>query len=291
MAQDLTDAFERVLSNRIKLPNSIAALRAAYSSAQPFPHLVLQDLFKSEILDPIPHEMENMRGSDWHLVERDSLENFERMRTAVDMGRAGWDLAHLLHSPAFLYLLSEITGIWQLIPDPYLQGAGYASMQRGSFFKVHSDRSTAYETGLTRRLALIVFLNKAWKSEYEGKLELWSHDAKTCVKAIEPLFNRTVLFEVADPNYHGVPAPIACPLDRSRQSFICYFHTVGKPDSVNVRPHGSAFAPAFYRSKAINFRSFLLSLAPPILVKGLRTMIKLVKRHRSIKPFVEPSKH
>jgi hypothetical protein len=280
MPHDLTSAFSQVFADKIRLPAPLPTLASEYKTATPFPHIVFDDLFSPALLEPVPGEIQAMSDDRWHTVERESLESFERMRTAVDMGPAGTALANFLHSPAFLYLLSEITGIWQLLPDPYLQGAGYASMQRGSFFKIHSDRSMAYDTGLTRRLALIVFLNKSWKPEYEGRLELWSSDATRCVRSIEPLFNKTILFEVADPNYHGVPTPLACPIDRSRQSFICYYHTVGNQNSIEARPHGSEFAPVFYRNNSIGFRYLMNQVTPPIVKRGVRKLLKRLARIR-----------
>ena len=110
-------------------------------------------------------------------------------------------------------------------------------MPPGSFFHVHVDRNVAYDTGLRRRLAMIIFLNKAWKPEYGGQLELWSADGLHREVAIEPIFNRTVIFEVASPNYHGVPAPIASPAGRSRNSFLVYCHTVGTDGSEDIAPH------------------------------------------------------
>ncbi len=97
-----------------------------------------------------------------------------------------------LHSAPSLYFLSEITGVWQLLPDPYLQGAGHAVMRRGDFFEVHADRSVAYDTGRVRGLALIAFLNEDWSADFAGNLELWDAEGKAC--------------EVAHPNYHGVAA-------------------------------------------------------------------------------------
>ena len=82
---------------------------------------------------------------------------------------------------------SSLTEVSQLLPDPYLQGAGYALMRRGDYFSVHADRNVAYDTGLTRRLAMIIFLNKSWRSDYHGQLELWTADAKRCEVSIEPM--------------------------------------------------------------------------------------------------------
>ena len=254
-------------------PAQIDALRATYRETPPFPHLVLDNFFSPDILDRLIDEMSALRDEQWRLVESKSQEKVRRMRTIAELGSAGTQLVNLLHSASFLYLLSEITGIEQLLPDPYLQGAGYASMQPGDFFNIHSDRSVAYETGLTRRLAMIVFLNKSWDSRYNGQLELWDPGATHCEVRIEPLYNRTVIFEVAKPNFHGVPAPIACPVGRSRKSFIVYYHTVGDARKLPVVPHSSLFADR-PRPKLL---AFAREVTPPVLVNVAKRLIRLWK--------------
>jgi Rps23 Pro-64 3,4-dihydroxylase Tpa1-like proline 4-hydroxylase len=274
MGRDITADFSALFADRIRLPTRIEALRDAYKNTTPFPHVVIDDLFAPALLDSVLAEMAGMDEEQWLLVESLPHERIRRMRSAVELGTAGTQLIGLLHSASFLYLLSEITGIWQLLPDPYLQGAGYATMRRGDFFNVHSDRNVAYETGLSRRLAMIVFLNKAWKPDYNGQLELWNHEATRCDATVQPVFNRTVLFEVADPNYHGVPTPIACPEDHSRQSFIVYYHTVGKEGYSAATPRTSRFAPRFYREDPPRFRTFAREVTPPVLLKAAKRLVR-----------------
>ena len=256
----------------INLPLGTDALNATFRTAPPFPHLVLDNLFQSEILERLLEEMEGLREDQWRLVENRALERVRRMRSVEELGDAGTELVNLLHSASFLHLISRMTGIEHLLPDPYLQGAGYASMHPGDFFDVHTDRSVAYDTGLTRRLALIIFLNKAWSADYHGQLELWDAKATRCEVSIEPVFNRTVIFEVATPNFHGVPVPVACPVGRSRNSFIVYYHTVGAGGK-DVIAHSSIFAQVLYRK-----RPKLLTLArqvtPPVLFNAAKKLIR-----------------
>jgi hypothetical protein len=283
MSRDLTADFAALFADRIRLPKRIEELRNGYRNALPFPHVVIDDLFSPDVLDPLLAEMAAMASKHWRLVYTASKERMRRMRSGVELGAAGAQLVGLLHSASFLYLLSEITGIWQLLPDPYLQGAGYAQMQPGDFFNIHSDRNIAYETGLNRRLAMIVFLNKSWDPKYNGQLELWNPEVTRCDVSIDPLYNRTVLFEVADPNYHGVPAPIACPPDRSRQSFIVYYHTVGIDGKLDVTPHSSIFAPNFYRADR-TMRSLAREVTPPVLLKVARKLVTLWKTSSTRSP-------
>ncbi|MDP9065075.1 MAG: 2OG-Fe(II) oxygenase [Pseudomonadota bacterium] len=258
------------LREKIKLPQSIATLHDAYRGATPFPHLVLDNLFSDQLLDSLLPEIDGMQREQWNSIEQDTRERTLRMRSAAEMGPAGERLLSIVHSAPFLYLLSEVTGIRELLPDPYLQGAGYAAMRRGDYFHVHSDRSVAYDTGLTRRLAMIVFLNKDWRPEYHGQLELWSHDAKKREVAIDPVFNRTALFEVAFPNYHGVPVPLECPPGRSRQSFILYYHTVGIDGRTDVKPHTSIFAPRLHGTNRLTLKSLMREVTPPVLTRAIR---------------------
>jgi hypothetical protein len=244
MPDDLTTAFQTLLAGKVQLSSRIEDLQAAYKNAKPFPHVVIDGLFSNELLDALPAEL----------------------------GAAGSHLLSIVNSAGFLYLLSEITGVWQLLPDPYLQGAGYASMRRGDYFNVHSDRNVAYDTGLIRRLAMIVYLNKSWKPEYQGQLELWNSDATRCDATVDPLFNKTVIFEVAYPNYHGVPVPLACPADRKRQSFILYFHTAGAQGRPDIKPHTSIFAPRLHGTNRLTLRSLLRDVTPPLLRNAIRKL-------------------
>lgn len=274
------DHLVGLLENRVQLESSQAAtLNAQFKSAQPFPHVVIDNLFNDEMLEPLLDEVATMSSRQWVQVGGDAgVQKVLRMKSVVELGKAGQQFINLVHSAPFLYLLSEITDIWQLLPDPYLQGSGNAVMRKGDFFNIHTDRSIAYETGLTRRLAMIVFLNKSWSADYRGQLELWNHEGTECIESIEPVFNRTVIFEVADPNFHGVPAALMCPEDRVRQSFLVYFHTVGASEVTQVRPHTSIFAPGFYRKKKSRMENITALITPPILLKASKKLYKYLKK-------------
>ena len=126
------------LTQRIQLPHSIEDLRASYRGAKPYPHLVMDNLFSEAMLNALLPEIGGMQRNQWKSVDQDARERTLRMQSAVDIGEAGERLLNIVHSAAFLYLLSEITGVWQLIPDPYLQGAGYAYGNLGATLQVQN---------------------------------------------------------------------------------------------------------------------------------------------------------
>ena len=260
--------IEGLLKDKITLSRSIEELRNDFRDAKPFSHLTIDNLFPNSLLEKLIDEIPPVTDKYWVHHDDERVEKFG-LRSAVDLGQAGDRLTALLHSAAFLYFLSEVSGIWQLLPDPYLQGGGYSLLPEGAKFDVHVDRSTAYEAGLYRRLSLLIYLNKDWKPEYGGQLELWNSDGTSSEVAIEPLFNRTVIFQINDHNYHGVPNPIAAPGKRSRNSFTVYYHTA-LPAGENVTPHTSIYAPAFYSQKSHSLRTLVKDLTPPILLHAFR---------------------
>ena len=264
-------SIESLLTPPITLPASVENLSATFRNAKPFPHITIDNLFSGAMLDKLVQEIPSMSESHWVHENNEHLRTYN-LRSAIELGETGFQLTAFLHSAAFLYFLSELTGIWELLPDPYLQGGGYHIMPRGGKFSVHADRNTAYETGLNRRLSLIVYLNKDWKPEYGGQLELWNEDATRCESVIQPVFNRTVIFEITDKNFHGVPRRIACPEGRSRDCFLVYYHTARIPGQEAPPPHTSIYAPSLYQKKSSTMRKFVRDCTPPILLRILKSV-------------------
>ena len=64
---------------------------------------------------------------------------------------------------------------------------------------------------------VLIYMNKDWKDEYEGHLELWEigDEYKNLLEKIPPIFNRLVLFETNEISFHGHPKPLNIPVDAS----------------------------------------------------------------------------
>jgi hypothetical protein len=261
-----------VLSNKLRISEDTTTLHESWNNAKPFRHIILDNLFNDRLLDRVCGEIPRIDDETW---VHESAEHIKQInhRSPVTLGESATELVTLLHSAAFLYLLSEITGIWELLPDPYLQGASYHIVPRGGFFKIHADRNTAYSTGLLRRLALMLYLNKDWKPEYGGQFELWNETGTERVKSVEPIFNRCLIFEVTDTSYHGLPAPVACPPGQTRNSFAVYYHTVTKVEDGKIKDHTSVYAPAPYRQRGFSVRKLARDLTPPLLLRTAKKFL------------------
>jgi len=266
---------QSLLNHRVTVNQDLEQMAAEYRSARPFPHIVIDNLFEDQLLDQLVGEMPSLKTDKFMYYNDGHLTQYG-LRSAAGLGEIGFQLISFLHSAAFLYFLSEITGIRELLPDPYLQGGGYHVMPPGGKFDIHADRNMAYETGLTRRLSLITYLNKSWRHEYGGQLELWNHDGSRQEAIVEPLFNRTVIFEIADQNFHGVPSPIACPDGRCRSSFVVYYHTA---QGLNTVPHSSLFPSSSRRSgNPLRDEGTVIRIArafcPPIVARVAKKVLR-----------------
>jgi len=271
---DRTSAVLSFVRCNLSFSRSVSDLSDDYRHAKPFPHLVLDGLFPPDRLDALLDELPPTSSENW-VHERHQGFVKSNFRSAVYLGEHGYAFLSMLHSAAFLYFLTEVTGIKALIPDPYLREAGYHVMEDGGRFEVHADSNTDHYCGLHRRLALIVYLNKDWRPDLGGQLELWNRDATRCEKVIEPMFNRTVIFEVADNNFHAV-RPVVPGLGVRRKSFAAYFHTVG----LDLEFHNSIYSPSFYRDRDPLMRRVVRATLPPFIWGALKELKKRRKMRK-----------
>ena len=248
--------------------------RAAYARAEPFPHVVLDRLFPDEALERVLQEFPPPASEVWKEYDNEFEEKLETQGEA----HVGPDTSLLLYqfnSAPFLEFLERLTGIENLLPDPYFVGGGLHQIMRGGRLGVHADFSGHKKLPLERRLNVLIYLNHDWPEEYGGSLELWSRDRERCVERILPVFNRTVVFTITDWAFHGHPEPLTCPPDRTRKSIALYYFTVGRPPGeVEQGRHGTLFlsgagGPAVAASPgiAVRARATLARLLPDTLVE------------------------
>jgi Rps23 Pro-64 3,4-dihydroxylase Tpa1-like proline 4-hydroxylase len=204
-------------------------LKAAYAAAEPFPHLVIDDFLPSEVLDRILEEFPNPEEIDW--IPYDTTEEKTlRSKSELQIGEATRLLLYQLNSSTFLNFLEALTGMEGLLPDPHFLGSGLHQTPPGGYMKIHVDFNYHKRLPLEHRLNLLLYLNKDWREEYGGHLELWSRDMSHCVQRILPIFNRCLIFTSTETSYHGHPNLLTCPEDRNRRSLATYYYTIPPSD-------------------------------------------------------------
>ncbi len=216
------------------------SLRHAFRNAEPFPHVVIEDLFHHEVLDAVVDEFPPAGSSDWDVTRESRTARKTGLRSDAKMGAASRSLLSDLNSGTFIDFVEEVSGISGLVPDPHFFGGGLHQVGNDGFLKVHADFSRHPRLRLERRLNLILYLNRNWREDYGGSLELWDRDMTHAAARVPPVFNRCILFETTRTSYHGHPEPLAVPGDVTRKSVAIYYYSNGRPEQPKAGPaHGT----------------------------------------------------
>ena len=246
--------------------------REAYAIAKPFPHIVIDNFLPESLLEEILKEFPKPTQIDWQAFQNPT-ERKLASKNEQQMGDVTRFLLYSLNSSTFITFLETLTGIDGLLPDPHFEGGGLHQIERGGFLKMHVDFNQHKKLRLDRRLNFLLYLNKDWKEEYGGHLELWDQKMTQCEKKILPIFNRCVVFSTTDFSYHGHPEPLTCPENRTRKSLALYYYSNGRPSEETLgTPHTTIFQSrpqeSFQSSAPSNLRAktILKQLLPPVLV-------------------------
>jgi 2-oxoglutarate-Fe(II)-dependent oxygenase superfamily protein len=208
------------------LEEQLPRLRETYASAQPFPHIVLDNFLTPEVARRAAQEFPSVDHDNWisfmHVNER----KFSHPEVQ-DWGPTLQSVAAELNSPAFVGFLSELTGIEHMIIDESMEGGGLHQSLQGGFLNIHADFTVhPLHANWRRRVNLLLYFNEEWDPEYGGELELWSTDMRKRVHVIAPIQNRCVIFTTDPDSFHGHPEPLRCPPERARRSLALYYFTV-----------------------------------------------------------------
>lgn len=264
--------------------------RESYAAARPFPHSVMDDFLPSEVLDEVLAEFPAPQQADWMAFDS-PVERKLASKDDSTMGEATRHLLAELNSAAFIDFLERLTDIEGLVPDPHFVGGGLHQIERGGHLKVHADFNRHPHTYLERRLNVLIYLNRGWKEEYGGALELWSRDMRSCEKKALPFFDRCVVFTTTDTSFHGHPEPLNCPEGQTRKSIALYYYSKSRPQEENADEHNTLFQarpgeelPVYgfegRERRSQRVKRGIRLVTPPIIWKAART----VRRKRASRP-------
>jgi Rps23 Pro-64 3,4-dihydroxylase Tpa1-like proline 4-hydroxylase len=226
LCQSFLNRFEKFAANNYE----------TYKKAAPFPHVVIDQLLDEELIERVQREYPLPDNPIWqHYDDKDiQIKTRTNWRSEADIPHDTRELVRTLNSGRFLRALSQLTGIKNLISDPYLTGGGESSVYRGGMLDIHCDGNWHDAMAVHRRLNAILYLNKNWQESWGGQLEFWDRKMQGCVQKIAPNYNRFVVFLTNDFTFHGHPQPLDCPADESRKSLILYYYTSSPRDADEI---------------------------------------------------------
>lgn len=215
-----------------------------FARREPFRHVVIDDFFAPEYAARLlaefpPFERGNARNENGELGNKSTIEKIRGLGTAYAT------LDDVVRSKPLLDLIGRITGIDDLLYDPWYFGGGTHENLSGQDLDAHVDFNRHPIESWHRRLNLIVYLNREWNDAWGGSLELHSDPRRDDdrVTLITPLYNRCVIFETTETSWHGFSriAESAGGAARSRKSIALYFYTRERPSEELADTHSTIY--------------------------------------------------
>lgn len=192
-----------------------------YNNAKPYEYIIINNFFDDEYAKEIYENYPSLKDDNhWHcycnpIENKYSLNEFENQPKIKE-------LFNFLNDNNFISIMRQITSINDLEKDPYLHGAGLHLYPNNGKLDMHLDYNIHPITKKERRVNLIIYMNKDWKKEYGGKIELYDTNMNKVIEEM-PSFNTAIIFRTSDISYHGIPKPIKCPDDIFRKSIAIYY--------------------------------------------------------------------
>jgi Rps23 Pro-64 3,4-dihydroxylase Tpa1-like proline 4-hydroxylase len=248
-------------------------LQSAYQNGTPFPNIVIDDFLPDALIEKALAEFPKVAGQDAVSFDRDQ-ERYKTQFQPDELSPSMRAMFYAFNSRPFIRILENITGIKGLIPDPYFIGGGFHEILEGGHLSIHADFNHHLPMNLERRINVLIYLNKDWKDEYGGQLELWDRDMQRKAQSIVPLFNRCVIFNTDSTSYHGNPERVRHPHGVSRKSIALYYYTATW-DGLKPK-HSTRFRVRAGSQDKVDWRVRLNELyhdwMPPAVIRSLRKL-------------------
>jgi hypothetical protein len=211
-----------------------------FATALPFPHCVLDSFLPQEVAEKAEAAFSDRKDSIWRRYEHSNSKKLA-CSDPTSMPEEIRSVLLFMNSRPFIACLEKLTGIGELVADPNFNGGGIHCIESGGFLKIHADFNLHPTLNLYRRLNVLLYLNKEWRDEYRGDLELWDRSMSHCMVRIAPVFNRCVVFATSDTSYHGHPDALRCPPDMVRKSLATYYYTAVAASEQAIVPHSTLY--------------------------------------------------
>lgn len=201
--------------------SNIDSLNKEFIKNIPYPHVLIRKFFTEEIANKLSEVFPSIDSETWKKYNN-PLEHKYSHNEISKLPEEYKKIFVLLQSDEFISLIKQITSIQNLENDPLLHGAGLHFYPNRGKLDLHLDYSLHPFLKKERRVNLIIYLNKNFKEQWGGQLELRSRDFNT-IKQVIPKFNSAILFQTSDDSVHGVPEEINCPEGEGRKSIAIYY--------------------------------------------------------------------
>lgn len=247
-----------------------------YQSGEPYHHICIDNFLPETIIDKVLADLAGLPDAEASFSRAQ-----ENLKSSYNPDRLPPFTKHLFHSfnsRHFLLFLEEMTGIPNLIPDPYFIGAGIHKTLNGGHLDIHADFNLHKQMKVERRLNVLIYLNRNWQEDWGGSFEVWDKQMSKKMASFVPTFNRMVCFSTGSDTFHGNPEPVNHPEGEARQSIALYYYTATWDDT--RKEHTTLFKPRpgsqDQADKVIARRAMMQDILPPILYRKVAGRLRRI---------------
>ena len=252
-------------------------LSGDYCFAEPFPHIVIDNFLPDDLIEKILSNFPTEKLDNDVMFESGYAGLHKRQVMPIDCNGFIREVFGFFNSVSIIQFLESLTTIPALISDPHFVGGGFHETTKGGKLGMHADFRINDKLHLNRRINAIIYLNKDWKDEYGGHLELWDKKMQGKVHSIAPIFNRCVIFNTDADSFHGHPDPLTTPEGITRKSIALYYYTASKRVYEDSVAHSTMYkaranddAATKKEVRRLVFDNYLQDLTPPIFSRIFR---------------------
>lgn len=252
-------------------------LSGEYCFAEPYPHIVIDNFLPDELIEKILSNFPKSKLENDVMFESGYAGLHKRQVMPADCNGFIREVFGFFNSVPVVEFLESLTSIPSLIPDPHFIGGGFHETSKGGKLGMHADFRINDKLHLNRRLNMIIYLNKDWKDEYGGHLELWDKKMQYKAHSIAPIYNRCVVFNTDADSFHGHPDPLTTPDYITRKSIALYYYTASKRIYEDAVGHSTMYKARAHDDDATKkevrrlvFDNYLQDLTPPIFSRFFR---------------------
>jgi hypothetical protein len=196
-------------------------LRKNFQTGDSLPIITIDNFLPRDLACKLSIEAENIDMKSCKIFNRNG--SYMEECNDLDLMPEATDFINQFHSQKGLSWISRVTGIDNIIPDPYLKGAGYSKSYHGDCLKNHVDFNWNDDIKLYRTLTFIVYLTPDWRDSWGGHLEFTDFSGASVIR-IAPIFNRAIIWQHHENCFHGYPEPINCPKTQNRKTLRLFFY-------------------------------------------------------------------
>jgi hypothetical protein len=211
-------------------------LAPKFRAASPFPLLVIDDFLDPDTANGLLAEFP---APDAMPKSRDYVFGDKRELSSVaEQGPTSKAFYDALMGDEFRRFICTLTDR-ELFVDPAFHGGGFHQSGDGGYLDTHVDFNMhPLHSDWLRTLNVLLYLNKDWKPEYDGRLLIKSKPDEEPT-AIEPVFNRGLIMVTDDHTFHGFKK-MSLPPGVTRKSIATYAYEKVPEGSVAARTTGWA---------------------------------------------------